>query len=593
MRLADLLLEFEQVLEEDHEVSISRFVDSLGVEVSRDWLVELAGVYAENEFKRGRFDAPRLLKQEFPSLSDNIDKVTTAALSNFVECYCPVSDELGSLPAKSGDFHFIREIGRGGTGVVYEAKQLSLNRSVAIKVPFSPKGEVIREGKVLSRIDHRNCVAIYGLGEIGPFPFVAMQLVNGDALKKHCRTPPSLSPARTVDIMLQVLDAVAELHSRGIAHRDLKPSNVLLEEDRVLLVDFGLASRTDDTHYGLGSPGYMAPELFGESPVESLFLCDLFSLGVMLYELLTGTRPYGSSPDAIRKPPRRCRDYRPEVDEELDRICLKAVKAEPQHRFQTAQSFRDALERWANEQRAIENLPVDQSCDEGKLIYTPTRVGLLAKIGCLLTGLAVLAGVWATLVPSVTARTVTDSANVTSRLTLNAYRADVADDSLSLLGSVGHSEFVVRDGDFVTISHQSLTPTYCSLIAANTNGTLQFLAESDSKVEKFVFPEDKDYFFCLNEGKGVQAFILVRSKQPIEEWDSWSADPPSDTGWTGDSSLTGVWISVGSAVRQVSSLVERGDKIRTRNTEPFVDLIRWVEEECDGDIHSIAFQVKK
>ena len=204
------------------------------------------------------------------------------------------------LPEQLGEYRIVREIGRGGMGVVYEANQKSLNRRVALKVLSTGLGLTTkavmrfkREAEAAAKLHHSNIVPIYSTGDEGRIPYYAMELVDGMSLKEHlARHPNDLDEvARCV---MKAAEALHSVHEEGVLHRDVKPSNILVTTDgRVKLTDFGLAreqglpSLTMTGDFA-GTPSYVAPEQAHGKP---RFASDVFSASIVIYEMLAGTRP--------------------------------------------------------------------------------------------------------------------------------------------------------------------------------------------------------------------------------------------------------------------------------------------------------------
>ena len=210
-------------------------------------------------------------------------------------------------PSRIGHYTLVHKLGEGGMGVVYAARDERLERTVALKTMLAVADDETarkrfwREARAAASVNHPNICQIYEIGEDGGQLFIAMELLEGEALAERLRRGP-LSVAQTLPIGLGVLDALSALHARGIVHRDLKPSNVFLTRHGVKLLDFGLArpelerslnSATDLTGTGIvmGTPRYMAPEQVKGEAVDSR--CDLFAAGAILFELLAGRPPFG------------------------------------------------------------------------------------------------------------------------------------------------------------------------------------------------------------------------------------------------------------------------------------------------------------
>jgi WD40 repeat protein/tRNA A-37 threonylcarbamoyl transferase component Bud32 len=266
-------------------------------------------------------------------------------------------------PPVFGSYELLEEIGRGGMGVVYKARQHSLKRTVAIKLlvsgAYSSESLLRRfqiEAESAASLQHPGIVAIYEFGENEDQPFYAMELVEGRNLSEVSGGKP-LEPRRAADYVRITAEAVHYAHSRGILHRDLKPSNVLIDQnDRPRITDFGLAkqmsAKSDVTAVGqmLGSPNYAPPEQAAGKDVG--VTSDVYSLGGLLYNLLTGRPPFmaGTVQETLRlvyeTDPIPPRTLNPDVPRDLDTICLKCLEKDPARRYATAQALADELNRF-------------------------------------------------------------------------------------------------------------------------------------------------------------------------------------------------------------------------------------------------------
>ena len=267
-----------------------------------------------------------------------------------------------------GDYELGAELGRGGMGVVYRARQISLNRPAAVKLiltgPLASAVErqrFLAEAEAAAALEHPGIVSIYEAGEDGGQPFFAMQLIEGESLSARMRQAKGpLPPREAALLMLRTAQAVQHAHERGFLHRDLKPANILLSGDGTPHVtDFGLARRVDsDAHLTLtgaaiGTPSYMAPEQTDtrQPPTTAV---DVYSLGAILYEMLSGHPPFRADSlaelfVAIReREPVSLSGVRSVVDRDLDIICRKCLEKEPARRYRSAQSFADDLQHWLN-----------------------------------------------------------------------------------------------------------------------------------------------------------------------------------------------------------------------------------------------------
>jgi eukaryotic-like serine/threonine-protein kinase len=272
-----------------------------------------------------------------------------------------------------GDFELIEEIGRGGMAVVYKARQISLNRFVALKMIEFPCLATVKrfraEAEVVATLDHPHIVPIYEIGgSIEGRPYYAMKLIEGgnlsDWLKAREGRPATRADSRRmVQLMATVARAVHHAHQHGILHRDLKPGNILLDaQGQPHVTDFGLAKQVEKdaglTQSGaiVGTPGYMAPEqAVGRTLGQTT--ADVFSLGVILYELLTGRRPFRAAThletllQVMEHEPERPRQVNEQVDADLEAICKKCLEKEAGRRYASAEALAEDLERCRSETR--------------------------------------------------------------------------------------------------------------------------------------------------------------------------------------------------------------------------------------------------
>lgn len=241
---------------------------------------------------------------------------------------------------------------------VYRAEHVDLGKEVALKVlaihgkGFAERFE--REARTVARLDHPGCVRILDYGhDDQDVPFMAMELLEGPTLAALLETDGQLSPRRAVAIARSLLAALAHAHGHGVIHRDVKPANVMLVGARVVLIDFGLACVRDAaalTAAGMcvGSPSYIAPERLLGRPYDARN--DVYAVGVLLYEMLAGVRPFiGSTPEEIMqhvldRPPRPLRACRPDVPRELEGLIARALSKDPARRFADAEQMLSALD---------------------------------------------------------------------------------------------------------------------------------------------------------------------------------------------------------------------------------------------------------
>lgn len=269
-----------------------------------------------------------------------------------------------SLPQAA--FELIEEIGRGGMGVVYKARQLALGRVVALKTILAGDDvepheyrRFLFEAEAIARLQHPNILQIYGVGELDGLPYLALEYVEGKNLAEWQKeaSPGVEWSARLVETLAR---AIHHAHRRGVIHRDLKPANVLLAADGTPKVsDFGLAKLITENRAStitvttvLGTPRYMAPELVSGRSGEVGPGVDVYSLGAILYELLAGVPLFpGTTPlEAMRRVledmPKPPSSVRPGVPRDLDTICLKCLEREPRERYASAEDLAEELRRF-------------------------------------------------------------------------------------------------------------------------------------------------------------------------------------------------------------------------------------------------------
>lgn len=272
-----------------------------------------------------------------------------------------------------GDYELLDEVARGGMGVVYRARQRSLDRIVALKVLLGGafagdegKRRLLAEAAAAGRLRHPNIVAVHDAGVVDEQPFFSMTLVEGPNLAEVVRQG-SWPAVRAARCLARVAEAVHYAHSQGVLHRDLKPSNILLDaQDEPRITDFGLAKSWGTspgslpevsgsltlTGQVLGSPAYMAPEQAIGRNRDLGPAADVYSLGAILYELLTGRPPFlGQTPHSVIEqvkttPPISVRRLQPGVPADLENICLKCLEKEPRRRYASAGELAEDLERF-------------------------------------------------------------------------------------------------------------------------------------------------------------------------------------------------------------------------------------------------------
>ena len=272
-----------------------------------------------------------------------------------------------ALPARFGDYELREELGRGGMGVVYRAAQASLGREVAVKMILrgqlasqADRERFEAEAQSAARLDHPGIVPVYEVGEIDGRPYFSMKHVRGTTLAQRLSDGP-LPPREAARILAAVARAIHFAHMRGVLHRDLKPSNILLDEQgEPHVTDFGLAKQLEGaptltkTGAVLGTPAYMAPEQATGNRGQVGPASDVYSLGVILYHMLTGRPPFqAASPGemvllVLEQDPVPPRMLNPKADRDLEMICLRCLQKPIDLRYASAAALADDLEAYLN-----------------------------------------------------------------------------------------------------------------------------------------------------------------------------------------------------------------------------------------------------
>ena len=265
---------------------------------------------------------------------------------------------------KIGAYEVVAELGRGGMGTVYRAWEPSLNRYVAIKILASHLaddeslvGRFAREAKAVAALNHPNIVHIYTIGETEGLPYFVMECIEGETLADLIRQKSRLSPKEAARYLLEAASGLAAAHDRGIIHRDIKPSNLMINAaGTVKLTDFGIAQARDmgdkltTTGQIVGTTGYVSPEVFKGHPVDSR--SDIFSLGIVLYEMLVGTTPFddpspmGLMLQVVEQPVPDVQELNPGVDKALADILARMTEKDPARRYQTCHELIENLKRY-------------------------------------------------------------------------------------------------------------------------------------------------------------------------------------------------------------------------------------------------------
>ena len=286
----------------------------------------------------------------------------------------PSDDEQEWKPVDFGNYQLLELLGRGGMGVVYRARQKGLERSVAVKMilnaHLASDEDIERfytEARAAANIRHENVVDIYEIGEVDHQHFFSMELIEGMDLSQLLKEG-RLESRRAARLMRDVAKAVHAAHELGVLHRDLKPANILVDEhERVVVTDFGLAREIDAedqqrltaTGLAMGTPSYMSPEQASGDREQVNRTSDVYSLGTVLYAMLTGSPPHQGQTvmetltAVIHQPAPHPSRLNADAAPNLCRICLKCLEKDPSSRYQSAKELAEDLERFLNGQPVL------------------------------------------------------------------------------------------------------------------------------------------------------------------------------------------------------------------------------------------------
>ncbi|WFB34484.1 serine/threonine-protein kinase [Kiritimatiellota bacterium B12222] len=288
----------------------------------------------------------------------------------FEEIQCPACEGVVTVPGRFGNYYLLNELGRGGMGTVFLARDAQLNRQVALKV-LNPKfgkdptfvESLLREAKAAAALNHKNIVHIYTFGQEKDQPFIVMELVDGIKLDDCINSETEQSEMGWLDVMLQMSAGLADGERKGVVHGDIKPANILMDEGGTAkLSDFGIArvgGGSDDKI--LGTPLYIAPEKTRGKEVDAR--SDQFSLGATFWHILSGYPPFPgkTSKEVVlkrfEKPKPDIRKFAPHISDETAELLMKLMENEPDDRFDSFDDVSAAIENVMKnfERRNIEN----------------------------------------------------------------------------------------------------------------------------------------------------------------------------------------------------------------------------------------------
>ncbi|HSR52752.1 MAG TPA: serine/threonine-protein kinase [Acidobacteriota bacterium] len=427
-----------------------------------------------------------------------------------------------SLPVGTvlGDYEILSEIASGGAGVVYRARQLSLNRIVALKFlrvgEFATEREVDRfraEAEAAARLDHPNIVPVFEVGQLEGRHYFSMKLVEGPSLSEEFKRLKG-DPRAVVRLLVKVARAVHHAHQRGLLHRDIKPSNILLDEKGTPYVaDFGIAKRMDpgdgvtETGWALGTPAYMAPEQVMPSVGEITVQTDVYALGCLIFEAFAGHPPFRGRTvsEVFRKvmeeePPPLSGPQHP-VPRDLETIARKCLSKEPEMRYASASQMADDLERWL----AHEPIRARQATTTERLWLVwrrkPVATSLAAAVVLLVVVLALGASVASILLRRNLERAQRAEHSATLRLRSSLVAQARANRGSGLPGQRLASLELLRQAAQIEPGPDLVDEAVASLVLSDLRLEQEWPVESSDPIATLLLEERKSYALGIRGGR--------------------------------------------------------------------------------------------
>ncbi len=371
---------YERAWEDNQNPDIQKFAGRVEIAAQNDAVAVLILLDVRLRMAAGEKPQPSKYRERFPEHDRIIDTAFSAASTPTYDMMS-VGEQSGSeqsdYPRKLGRYEVVSELGSGGFGVVCLARDVTLERMVALKFGLRSKfrteahvSAFIREARTIAQLQHPAIVTIYDVLQVDQWLCIVQQFVDDGDLRQHLKAG-QLTFARTVDICRQLAAGLAFSHSRGFVHCDIKPANILMDKaGNPYIADFGLAihevNRVENGARA-GTPRYMPPEVVMGETHRIDGRADIWSLGVMMYEMLTGVSPFRGATQGelfdqiLYSEPRQPRALVPSLPRELERICLKCLSKSVLERYRTAQELLDDLEHWISQPDAADATPLINS----------------------------------------------------------------------------------------------------------------------------------------------------------------------------------------------------------------------------------------
>ncbi len=537
-----------------------------------------------------------------------------------------------AAPAQVGErigrYLIQKVLGQGAFGTVYLANDEELDRQVAIKVPRRDRfhGDELRqfldEARTVARLRHPGIVSVFDAGRTAEgLPFVALAYIEGSSLDQILKSQ-SPSPERAAQLMADIAEAVAEAHRLGFVHRDLKPANILLDaHGNPHVADFGLAVHESAQRLRAGELSgtvpYMSPEQVRGEVHRLDGRSDIWSLGVILYQMLTGRLPFGGDSfaqlsDEIEhrdpKPPRQMNDHLPK---ELERICLKAMSKGAAERYATAKDMADELRAWLNSTTDSVQAPREAAHPLRNWLIG----GLVAGGGLALLALVAWQFIFSqpeTSGPesgSPTGSSVSNHVNPTPQplrvLSLDVQHLANQNDKTAIpRGVLGRDSFSAQLRDHVTIEAKLSRPAYAYLIAFRADGEMEVCFPEDESVSPPLtdhprYPSvSRGVDYGLNEGAGLWLFAVVASESPLPAFRDWRAKQASVPWRSAGMQQNTVFLDDGDWLETATpgnlDRATRGKGVAALEKKPVTDLVDWLKQSTGAAaIRGIGFGVRE
>lgn len=347
----------------ENGISPKQFIDQSAQKLDSKTQLELIEFDIEFRLSCGESFRPDSYFEDFPHLIPEIIRAFIDVKREHQKFFCPLRHELGALPATMGNYQVIRELGRGGMGVVYLARSIEKpSLLVAIKILFVDREKILDEAEALRKIDHPNVCQVVETGKHQSLYYMALDYIPGWSLKTKLAAEGVFSQTRAATLVRDIANGISAAHDADIVHFDLKLSNILIDEnDTPFTTDFGLAIEMDDQHDWsntslFGSLMSMPPEFFNPELGSPGKTSDVYGIGVILYQLVTGKPPFRGRKKEIREqicdaPPPRPSDFEGiEVDADLERIVMDCLTKRCSQRIASARELACRLDDWLGNQ---------------------------------------------------------------------------------------------------------------------------------------------------------------------------------------------------------------------------------------------------